>query len=127
MSITYTIDLDRNRIQTACSGDVGLMDVMEHFATLERDTDFRDGLDVLLDLTDLTSLPNSDQVMSAAVRAAGSARTITWGACAIAAPRDAQFGIARAFESFAADHFRITRVFRDKEQAEEWLSQTSNL
>ena len=57
MPITYTIDVPMALIVTQCFGHVTLAEVREHFQELARVWPPVDRLDVLLDLTDQTSLP----------------------------------------------------------------------
>src|SRR5258708_3962932 len=121
MPVTYTIDARSKLIRTSCSGAVSLAEVVEHFQTLAADPDCSGGLDVLLDLSGMGTLPESRQL--GAVRSAvGSIRNrVQFGACAIVATRDALFGMMRMFEVVAGDHFRAVRVFRRRNEAEAWL------
>src|SRR5687767_15563714 len=57
MPIIYTIDVRRALIVTRCFGHVTLAEVQEHFEELARVWPAVDKLDVLLDLTEQTSLP----------------------------------------------------------------------
>jgi hypothetical protein len=120
MPITYRIDQERGRIFTTCTGYVTLPQVMAHFDALQRDPDCPPRLDVLLDLTEATSLPETPQMRAVAERV-GLVQDIVFGACAIVATRDSLFGMARMFEVFARGHFASIRTFRDRKEAEQWL------
>jgi hypothetical protein len=120
MPITYRIDQERGRIVTECSGNVTLPQVRAHFDQLQRDPACPRRLDVLLDLSEETSLPESPHIRAAAERI-GQLEDIVFQACAILAPQDAIFGMARVFEVFARGHFADIRTFRNRKDAEEWL------
>ncbi len=120
MPITYSIDRERNRILTTCSGHVTLPQVIAHFDALQRDPNCPPRLDVLLDLTAVTSLPDSPQIRAAAERV-GLVSEIVFEACAIVASRESLFGMARMFEVFARGHFASIRSFRKRDDAEKWL------
>ena len=122
MPVVYRIDSDLNRIVTQCVGETTLREVLSHFDELEMDPGCPDGADVLLDLSEITSLPNVGQIRTAAERAGIAARSVRFGAIAIVAASEAIFGMARVFETFTERHFSRTGVFRNREAAERWLS-----
>ncbi len=121
MPITYRIEAERGWIVTECTGGVTLPQVVAHFDALERDPDCPPRLDVLLDLSGMTSLPDSPQIRAAAERV-GLVPNIVFGRCAIVATREALFGMARMFEVFARGHFAAVHTFRQRREAEEWLA-----
>ena len=119
MAITYRIDPSTRTLHTTCAGAVMLPDVFAHFDALQRDPLAYGPLDVVLDFTHVTTLPDAAQLRTVAARI-GEA-PLVFGACAIAAASDALFGIARMFEVFAEGQFRAVRVFRELGQAQAWL------
>ena len=120
--VTYSIDKKQGIIRTRCAGFVNLEQVVEHFRMLEQDPDCPAALDVLLDLSETTSLPESNQLKVVNNEIGRIRSRIQFGACAIVAARDALFGMARMFEIFAANSFRAIRVFRLYADAEAWLA-----
>jgi hypothetical protein len=122
MPVTYEIDKTKQIIRTRCAGNVTFEEVIGHFPELERDPDCPDRLDVLLDLSDLASLPQSDQLRAVSHEIDRVRGRVRFDACAIVASKDAVFGIARVFEVFAEEGFRVTRVFRTVDEAEAWLA-----
>lgn len=117
MPVAFTIDT-RGVIRTRCTGNVTLDEVLDHLRTLEEDP-WRPGrADVLLDLSEADSLPESGQI-----RAVGGelGMRMRFGACAIVTPSDALFGMMRMFEAVAQEHFRAIHVFRTAAEAEAWL------
>jgi hypothetical protein len=125
MPIHYEIEGASGFIQTTCSGPVTLEEVMEHFRTLRADPRLPAHPDVLLDLRETTSVPDREQIRSAAEGAGQLADVVRWGACAIVASRDVMFGMSRMFEVFAEQHFEATQVFRELGDAVAWLGSRS--
>ena len=122
MGVTYEIDKANRIIRTSCRGAVTLEEVIDHFRELERDPDCPDRLDVLLDLSEQTSVPtryNLEDVTSEIRRIRSK---IQFGACAIVANTDVLFGMLRMFEVFTERYFRASRVFRARDEAEAWLA-----
>jgi hypothetical protein len=121
MPVTYRIDRELHRILTRCTGETMLREVLAHFAELEVDPDCPPHADVLLDLREITNLPNVGQIRAAAERTGDASRKVGFGACAIVVGSEAWFGMARVFEAFTEAHFERTSVFRSIEAAEVWL------
>ena len=121
MPVTYQIDHGRHCVHTKCTGPTTLAEVLGHFAVLIQDPECPERLDVLLDLSEMTSLPASDQLRAVASEIARIVPRVQFLNCAIIAPKDALFGMARMFEVFAEQHFTATRVFRTKEEGAIWL------
>jgi hypothetical protein len=121
MPITYRIDSELNRIVTRCTGETMLKEVLGHFDELEADPDVPKHADVLLDLTEITNLPNVGQIRAAAERAGDASRKVGFGSCAIVVGSEAWFGMARVFEAFTERYFERGSVFRSREAAEVWL------
>jgi len=97
-----------------------------HFDELEKDPDCPPRLDVLLDFSDMQSLPDTDQLVAVADQMRHVAYRVKFGACAIVAKSDIMFGIARMYTVYAEPHFATARVFRDFLQAEFWLNSMRN-
>lgn len=121
MPVLYQIALGTGLIHTRCVGEVTFPEVLDHFRVLEADPDFRDGLDVLLDLSELASWPTPDQLQAVGGRLERIQPQVRFGACAVVAPRDVLFGLSRMFMAVAAEHFERMNVFRDFDEAERWL------
>lgn len=122
MPVTYQIDAVNGIIRTKCSGNVTLDEVIGHFHELRRDPNRADRLDVMLDLSEQTSIPQSDD-LRIVTREIGNIRaSVQFGACAIVACTDVLFGMVRMFQVFTEDLFREVWVFRSVPEAEEWLA-----
>jgi hypothetical protein len=123
MPVVYTIDKRRGIIRTRCYGFVTLPEVIYHFGALASDPDCPSRLDVVLDLSDMTSLPSDEKLKAVTDEIRGIRDRVVFGACAIVASSDPLFGTARVFEVLAARSFQATGVFRSPEDAEEWLAE----
>lgn len=121
MPVTYTIDKPLGLIRTRCFGHVTLPEVIAHFRELEIDEECPKRLDVILDLSDTTSLPSSEQLRTVTEKIAQLRGSLRFGACAIVVGSDAWFGTAQVFEVLAARSFSATKIFREIGAAETWL------
>lgn len=121
MSVTYSVNADRRMIRTTCSGALTLAEVIEHFRSLSANPSCSGHLDVLLDLSETDTMPESRQFGAVKAELARIRHKVQFGACAIVATRDALFGMMRMFEVLAENYFCTTRVFRTIDEAEEWL------
>jgi hypothetical protein len=122
MPIEYHIDTAKAIIYTRCFGDVTLAEVLDHFRVLVRDPDLPEHLDVLLDLSEQTSMPKTNQlrlVVDAIRRARAS---IDFGAVAVVACTNALYGMFRMFQVFTEDLFGEISVFRSVAEAQAWLA-----
>ena len=123
MPVSCHLDSEFGYVHTECLGAVTFAEARAHFRELEADVSLPPRLDVLLDLSEMQSLPETQQleVLVSDIRRVAS--RIAWGACAIVAVDDALFGMSRMFEVFAVQQFERTRVFRDASMARNWLAQ----
>jgi hypothetical protein len=122
MAVTYTINAKEKLIRTNCTGNVTVREVIDHFRSLEGDPACPDSLDVLLDLSETTSLPFSGEISAVAVEISRIKKKVRFNICAIVATRDALFGMLRMFSVVAGPDFRAIRVFRVAAEAEQWLA-----
>ena len=121
MAVTYTIDTQQRLLRTQCVGLVTFDEVVAHFRELGLDPECREHLDVFLDLSETTSLPESSQVKTVSYEIQRIQEKVKFDACAVVATRDALFGMMRMFEVAAQQYFRDIRVFRVAAEAEAWL------
>jgi hypothetical protein len=122
MPVSYAIDAELRCVHTRCAGAVSPEDIAAHLDVLQKDPAAPRPLNVLLDLTELTSLPQAGQILVVAAEVRRAETNILWGVCAIVAPRDEAFGAARMFERLTARSFERTRSFRDVASARAWLA-----
>jgi hypothetical protein len=119
--VTYKIDADKRTVRTKCIGRVTLHEVINHFRTLQQDSNCPDCLDVFLDLSEVESLPETVQLSTVVSEMKRIMSQVRFNACAILASRDAVFGMMRVFEVMAKECFRVTCTFRVADEAEAWL------
>jgi hypothetical protein len=100
---------------------VTIEEVVEHFHVLERDPDCPDRLDVLLDLSEQTSIPTMVNVKEVSREISRIQGTVQFGACAIIACTDALYGMIRMLQVFTEQLFRESHVCRSISEAEAWL------
>lgn len=119
----YQLNREKRTIRTRCFGQVTMPEVIDHFNALRDDPNCPPRLDVFLDVSEVTALPESSQV-SAVVTELKKFRTRTrFDNCAIVATTDALFGMMRMFEALSEEYFGTTRTFRDAAEAEAWLAE----
>jgi SpoIIAA-like len=121
MPVIYQIDRANGIIRTRCVGPVTIDEVIDHFRQLERDADCPERLDVLLDISEETSVPESEDLREVTREIRRIRNRVQFDRCAIVASRDVLVGMMRMFAVFTEEYFRETRVFRDAGYAEAWL------
>jgi hypothetical protein len=121
MPVTYKIYAAKELIRTTCTGNLNPEEVAEHFQTLARDPERPDRLNVLLDLSEVTSLPETQNLRQVGGQIEELLGSVRFGALAIVARNDAMFGMMRMFEVLAREYFIVTHVFRSVAEAEAWL------
>jgi hypothetical protein len=122
MPIEYSIDPENAIIRTRCFGAVTLEEVLDHFGTLAADPHRPDRLDVLLDLSEQTSLPRPGQLLEVAHAIRRVRDRVQFRAVAIVALTNALYGMLRIFEVLTEQWFGEASVFRSVDQAEIWLA-----
>ena len=121
MPITFSIDQQASLIRTIGSGDVTPAEVDEHFTALAKVWPRGATLDVLLDLSGCTSLPEIVQLQAVASRIQMFGGRKRFGVCAIVASREQLYALLRVFELLADQRFVAVRVFRNESAAKVWL------
>lgn len=95
MPITYEIDPPKHLIRTRCFGDVNPKEIAKHFRELAQDTERPELLNVLLDLTGETSVPETEDLREVTYHLKELVRGVRFGACAIVAYNEVLFGMIR--------------------------------
>jgi hypothetical protein len=120
--IHYVIAPGARTIRTKCVGPLTLPEVIDHFQTLAIDPQCADGLNVFLDLSEVSTLPNGREILAVVTELKRIRTKTRFNACAILAPGNALFGMMRVFEAQAEEFFRITHTFRTATDAETWFA-----
>jgi SpoIIAA-like len=126
MSITFSIDRRASLIRTIGSGNVTLAEIDAHFSQLSQVWPRGAKLDVLLDLSECTALPEIPQLRAAVSRIQIFGGRKRFGVCAIVAREKLLHGLMRVFELLADQRFVAVRVFRNESSAMGWLRETSS-
>jgi len=126
MPITFSIDMRASLIRTIGSGDVTLDEIDAHFTQLSKVWPRGARLDVLLDLSDCTALPEILQLRAAVSRIQIFGGRKRFGVCAIVARSEPLHGLLRVFELLAERRFSAVRVFRTEPAAMVWLRHRSS-
>jgi hypothetical protein len=121
MPVHYELDRARNLVHTRCIGATVLAEVLQHFADLRDDTELPDHLKVLLDLSEVSTVPDRERLRAVVheVRALGAERRLD--ALAIVARSDLPFGMSHIFGILVEDSFSNTGVLGRLGEAEGWL------
>ncbi|MBD3610347.1 MAG: hypothetical protein HUJ30_07330 [Gammaproteobacteria bacterium] len=122
MGVVSTIDSKRNLVIHSVAGELTLSDIKVAAVKLYDNPDFRADMGILVDLRDGTAkdLSNDDiQEFIMMTRAMDEKRGT--GRTAFLAERDVDYGISRIFKSLLDDTSRRIGVFRDHQQAIDWL------
>lgn len=118
MPISYDIDDKQRRITSRLWGAVTEDEVYGHNSQLRRDPRFNPDYRQLVDLTGITEIRVSTNMINDTARdqffTPGTRR-------AFVASDDAVFGLARMFAMQAEGDGQTIEVFRDPQKAEEWL------
>jgi hypothetical protein len=121
MPITFRIDAKDSLIRTIGFDYVTPAEVNAHFTELGRVWPRGAKLDVLLDLSGCTSLPEIWQLRDVVSRIQMFGGRKRFGVCAIVANRELLYGLLRVFELLANQRFVAVRVFRSIPTAMAWL------
>lgn len=122
MPVTYKIDKTNRLIRTRCFGEVTVEEVLEHFRLLGLDPDCPDRVDVLLDSSEQTTVPEKENLRQVANAIAKIRGRVQFGTLAIVASSNVLFGMLRMFEVFAEEYFTESCVFHTLGEAEAWLA-----
>ena len=126
MPITFSIDMRASLIRTIGAGNVTPAEVDDHFTELSKVWPRGAKLDVLLDLSGCTSLPEILQLRAVVSRIQMFGGRKRFGVCAIVATRELLYGLLRVFELLASHRFVAVRVFRNGSAAMVWLRERSS-
>ncbi len=122
MPISYQIDSELQLIRTQCVGYITFDEVMDHFQELTQRPDLPAKLSVLLDLTQIETFPEVEQLNEIAQRMAGTAPALEWGYFAIAVEDDLMFGMSRMLEAYSGSVVEGFLVSRNLMDAEGWIT-----
>ena len=126
MPIKYEIDVASALIITRCVGHVTVEEVLQHFRELPAHWPPVDRLDVLLDLTELTSLPTLTELQNVETEIEVQIGAHRFGRCAVITDRDSLFESMQMFEVLVNRFFDEIKIFRTATAAIAWLAPKPN-
>jgi hypothetical protein len=119
MPLTFSIDARERIIRSHGTGVLTTADLYEYFAATRAHPQFDPSMNRLMDLTEITQLPSSDDVRAMAAFARTKA-PVDSARMAIIASSDLAFGVSMMFKAFVGYGDRLL-VVRDEAEAVRWL------
>ena len=122
MPTTYCIDADASLLRFELSGPFDSWNLEEVASALAQETRIRGGLRIFCDLSRVDGVSSIPKVRGILELAASLGDRIVPCRCAVVAPRDATYGMARAASVYAGQvPGLLVRAFRTAAPAEAWL------
>jgi hypothetical protein len=125
MPIDFTIDKERKVLVACARGELSDADLLDYGQRLLDDPEIKQADHELVDLTDVSSgsLISAEGVRELARFWRGEYDRIAAGKLAIVAPSDLAFGLGRMYQMLRDDGPDRIRIFRDMEEAWDWLGE----
>ncbi len=122
MPTSYSIDADVPLLRFALSGTSDTWNLEELAAALASEPRVQGGLRILCDLSGVEGVSSMPTVRGILGLAASLGERIVPCRCAVVAPRDSTYGMARAASVYAGEvPGLLVRAFRTAAPAETWL------
>lgn len=122
MPISYEIDEAKGLVVTRASGDLTDQDILQLKARLVADPKWTPGMRELSDVRSIDRLSvTAVGVRHMALRDERDARALASYRLAIVVSRDEVYGMARMYQIMTEQTVPNVRVFRDIEEAKNWL------
>jgi hypothetical protein len=118
MSMSYTIDRARQLVRTRAWGVLSTADLQDSTSRLMADARFDSGYRSLVDLREVAGVSADMEALAQTAAVPLFAEGVRR---AIVASSDVAFGVARMYAAFAARTGGDVQVFRELEDAKEWL------
>ena len=121
MPITYTIDKQRRFIQRVISGTVTSDEILASLTEILKHPDYQPGMKSLTDLRSIQHYASPGDVRQIANFIIGRSEEVRGGKAAIVVSQDVSFGMARMLELLTESSTLSIGVFREMQEAYEWL------
>jgi hypothetical protein len=121
MPITFRIDAESGVVYTNVQGLVSADDILEALKSIMGHPEFRPGLNGLADLRNIEGDLFSGDVRKIAELMIEFRKKIGSSKTAVIVSKDVTFGMARTYQVFAEKSSIKTEIFRDKDEALQWL------
>ena len=129
MPITYTIRKNEGVVVSRHLGEVSDQELLDTYRQLYNDPDYQPSFNKVVDLRTTKSTGRSPDALRDIAQLIKSRYATTYerAKTAIIAPRDLSFGLARMYQVFSEDTPQETMVFREVQQALDWLHLSGNI
>ena len=121
MPITFRIDKKSGIVFTTMEGTVSISEIIDGLQELMTHPDFSPGLNGLVDMRNSTVNSTPEEVKRIAELMTSHREEIGISRSAVVVSKDAIFGMARMFQVFAEKSSIKTQLFRDIDEARQWL------
>jgi hypothetical protein len=124
MSVTYEIDTTDGRVCTSASGVVTIADLIQHVESEQRDGAI--GLPEIVDARGASTDVTSSQIRELVNRTNDFSQMRQVGPLAVVTDSDVLYGMTRMYQILCDDLPMEIGVFRNLDQASEWLDTRSS-
>ena len=121
MPVRVSIDVEKNLVHRELHGRVSAEELLESIDAVVNDPDFRPGMKSLNDLRGVIHTADTEYVMKIAQALMGYADRLASAKVAIVVSADVVFGMMRMLQSYISDSPLDVMVFKDLDEAKEWL------
>lgn len=121
MPITFRIDKKSGVVFTTMEGNVSISEIIDGLKGLMNHPDFSPGFNGLVDMRNSTVNSTPEEVRRIAELMTGQREKIGMSRSAVVVSKDVIFGMARMFQVFAEQSSIKTELFRDINEARQWL------
>ena len=126
MPISYELDRAARIVRITAHGDVSFPEEKECLDAFLADSTHQPGFRILLDDRERMPAASSAHVKAMASLFELNRQAIGAARLAIVVAKDVSFGLARMFSMLTDNSLVETRVFRDIDEAEQWLDPNSD-
>ena len=125
MPVTHYVDTDRNLLFVRRSGRTSPDEEEASFRARKEDPAITPGISVFVDSRDVDPPDSPETIQRVAHNVAQNAARLQCGRTAILVATDVQYGMARMFMALTDLVHPDVEVFRDEQEALQWLTRQS--
>jgi len=123
MHVERTIDADRHTIYTTITGDFTLKEVYDDIARLTALHDYSPDMPGIVDMRNANALLTPEEIRQLTAKIKKSPRTVARTRRALLVGSDRMFNLYTAFAAMAGEGMTDYRVFRDEQEARDWVEE----
>ena len=122
MPVRVSIDVENDLVHRELHGRVSAEELLESIEAVVNDPDFHPGMKSLNDLRGVIHTTDKEYVMKIAEAMMGHADKLASAKVAVVVSADVVFGMMRMLQSYISDSPLDVKVFKDLEEAKDWLA-----